>query len=241
MSADRGVPSRAVTAVQSYANHPVRGKPLKPDALDSFNEGEPKKTKNGATSNGYIDICANVGLRGMERERENGVSSSSRKKIVREQVVGPLNILRASVNSLIMPGISFLTFSRNSVRIGTRSGLSQMNIDGNFTSLVRLHNLPVTPDAKIKLVSIPQVILSIAMRDLSMETTDLTRLPSSIDIDSESESEAEAEMSAAGTEWEDENEVEDIDIMEIVDSDEGELVTAHNSNHKAADVREEVP
>jgi hypothetical protein len=35
-------------------------------------------------------------------------------------------------------------------------------------------------------------------------------------------------MSAAGTEWEDENEAEDVDIMEIVDSDEEELVTAHS-------------
>jgi hypothetical protein len=46
----------------------------------------------------------------------------------------------------------------------------------NFTSLARLHNLLVTPDAKIKLVSIPQVILAIAMRDLSQETTDVSSL-----------------------------------------------------------------
>ncbi|KAJ7743063.1 hypothetical protein B0H14DRAFT_3607425 [Mycena olivaceomarginata] len=60
------------------------------------------------------------------------------------------------------------------------------------------------------------------------ETTDLTRLPSSIDIDSESESDSEAEMSAAGIEPEDENEAGDVDIMEIVDSDEEDLATAHS-------------
>jgi hypothetical protein len=35
-------------------------------------------------------------------------------------------------------------------------------------------------------------------------------------------------MSAAGIEWEDENEAGDVDIMEIVDSDEEDLATAHS-------------
>jgi hypothetical protein len=59
----------------------------------------------------------------------------------------------------------------------TELGLRRVRMSTkNFTSLARLHNLPVAPDAKIKLVSIPQVILSIAMRDLSMETTDVSSL-----------------------------------------------------------------
>jgi hypothetical protein len=59
----------------------------------------------------------------------------------------------------------------------TELGLRRVRVSTkNFTSLTRLHNLPVMPDAKIKLVSIPQVILSIAMRDLSMETTDVSSL-----------------------------------------------------------------
>lgn len=43
-----------------------------------------------------------------------------------------------------------------------------------FISLAQLDNLSATPDREIKLVTIPQVILSVAMRDTSLEETDVS-------------------------------------------------------------------
>jgi hypothetical protein len=75
-----------------------------------------------------------------------------------------LKVIKASNKSRAYMDSTELSLRR--VRVSTK----------NFISLARLHNLPVTPDAKIKLVSIPQVILAIAMRDLSQETTDVGSL-----------------------------------------------------------------
>ncbi|KAJ7732979.1 hypothetical protein B0H16DRAFT_1580237 [Mycena metata] len=46
-----------------------------------------------------------------------------------------------------------------------------------FVSRAQLDDLPAIPDHDIKLVTIPHVILSVAMRDTSLEETDLTQIP----------------------------------------------------------------
>ncbi|KAJ7721300.1 XPG I-region-domain-containing protein [Mycena metata] len=47
----------------------------------------------------------------------------------------------------------------------------------NFVQLASLNHLPPTPERDIKLVSIPKAILAVAMRDLSLPSTDLARVP----------------------------------------------------------------
>ncbi|KAJ7799725.1 hypothetical protein B0H13DRAFT_2390818 [Mycena leptocephala] len=102
----------------------------------------------------------------------------------------------------------------------------------NFVFLARLDNVPAIPDAKIELVTIPQVILSVVMRDTSLDETDLTHIP--FDVDSEP-SPLEARMSKnchSSGEGETNNNdhgerVSDDELLEIMDSDEEALIDAH--------------
>ncbi|KAK7014627.1 hypothetical protein R3P38DRAFT_3205541 [Favolaschia claudopus] len=73
-----------------------------------------------------------------------------------------------------------------------------------YVSCPQLAGLPALPNANIKLVSIPKIILAVAMRDTALAETNLTRIPGGV---------AEYDESIE---------------LEVLDSDEEELVSAHS-------------
>ncbi|KAJ7899164.1 hypothetical protein B0H14DRAFT_3423996 [Mycena olivaceomarginata] len=91
----------------------------------------------------------------------------------------------------------------------------------NFVALAQLSALPPTAEAAIKLVSIPRVILSVAMRDTALEHTDLAHIPVNVEADDTSAASSEPEKR------EGEQEIAD-NMIEILDSDEEDLANAHS-------------
>ncbi|KAJ7919447.1 hypothetical protein B0H13DRAFT_2320430 [Mycena leptocephala] len=85
----------------------------------------------------------------------------------------------------------------------------------NFIQLASLDNLPQTAKADIKLVSIPKVILAVAMRDVALPSTNLTQIPAS--TNSSDEDEISIDSSDDGS------------VIDINDSDEEDLARAHRT------------
>ncbi|KAJ6572557.1 hypothetical protein DFH09DRAFT_1277452 [Mycena vulgaris] len=88
---------------------------------------------------------------------------------------------------------------------------------GNFVVLAQLGAFSSLPDADIKLVSIPRVILAVSMRDTSLPSTNLARIPSTSEQDASSDSGSNSIGTAESGD----------DIIDVMDSDEEDLVNAH--------------
>ncbi|KAJ7046885.1 hypothetical protein C8F04DRAFT_1387408 [Mycena alexandri] len=150
------------------------------------------------------------------------VLHNARMKLIASPVTRAvvLKVMKASGNNRASMDLAELNLHR--VRVSTEK----------FISLAQLNDSPAIPDREIKLVTIPQVILSVAMRDTSLEETDLTEMPSDVEVDSDSSSGSEAEM-LENSHGDSEREVNDDygkeadEVMEIVDSDEEALLDAH--------------
>ncbi|KAF8166945.1 hypothetical protein K438DRAFT_2025002 [Mycena galopus ATCC 62051] len=84
--------------------------------------------------------------------------------------------------------------------------------DSNFTALAQLTDVSTMAEGDIKLVSIPAAILAVAMRDVASETTNLSDVPGlSSDNDHDS--------SEGGGQC----------IVDVMDSDEEDLIIAHSA------------
>lgn len=122
-----------------------------------------------------------------------------------------------------------------------------------FIASALLDNLPVTAHADIKFVSIPQAILSVATRDLSLPTTDvslyysppsahylticqLTRTSLNVEVEADDDPEAETSNNprgpvkrGRGQDDEHGEESGEDNLIDVMDSDEEHLANAHRA------------
>ncbi|KAK6991492.1 hypothetical protein R3P38DRAFT_3438736, partial [Favolaschia claudopus] len=123
-------------------------------------------------------------------------------------------VLYDEVNNLFAsPGIggAVVTIRNASPTYAKNTDLAPLDVKrvrisiASYVACPQLAGLPAVSTTNIKLVSIPKVILAVAMRDTALEETDATHIPGGV---------AEYDESIE---------------LEVLDSDEEELVAAHSS------------
>ncbi|KAF7371838.1 hypothetical protein MVEN_00040600 [Mycena venus] len=133
----------------------------------------------------------------------------------------PTKFIASPATNAIVLKVSKASEKRRAFMDSAQLNLRRVRVSTkNFVALAGLDNLTPTADTDIKLVSIPQVILAVAMRDATLPDTDLTHIPLHLDDSEGSEGPIERESDDEGQ--------HDGDVLEIMDSDEEDLVKAHS-------------